>query len=90
MRIVIDISDNYNLDKIKNGSIAAKTILNAVKNGIILPKGHGRLIDADEVTKDMPTFMEMFVINVDSITGKFTGIACNAPTILEADKENIK
>ena len=47
MQIVIDIPDNYKLDKIKNGTIASKIILNTIKNGVILPKGHGRLIDAD-------------------------------------------
>ena len=46
MKIVIDIPD-YNLNNIQNGSITCGQILKAVKNGIPLPKGHGRLIDAD-------------------------------------------
>ena len=33
MRLIIDIPD-YNLDEVENGSIAAKMILNAIKNGI--------------------------------------------------------
>ena len=37
MQIVIDISDNYDLSKIQNGSIASKMILNAVANGTPLP-----------------------------------------------------
>ena len=45
--LVIKIPDNYDLSKIQNGSIASKTILNAVANGIPLPKGHGF-----EITKD--------------------------------------
>ena len=48
MKIVIDIPD-YNLDEVQNGSIACGMILNAVKNGTILPKGHGDLIDRDFV-----------------------------------------
>ena len=45
IELVISIPKNYDLSKIQNGSIASKIILNAVKNGIQLPKGHGNLID---------------------------------------------
>ena len=57
----------------------------AIRNGTPLPKGHGRLIDADAITKDFNTFQDSFVINMDG--RGFKGIACNAPTIIEADKE---
>ena len=52
MEIVIDIPNSLyaNLSKITNGSIAGKRILDCVKNGTPLPKKHGRLIDANEVT----------------------------------------
>lgn len=43
-----------------------------VKNGIPLPKGHGRLIDADEYKRNLK-----WNENID-----------NAPTIIEADKES--
>ena len=57
----------------------------AIRNGTPLPKGHGRLIDVDAITKDFNTFQDSFVINMDG--RGFKGIACNAPTIIEADKE---
>ena len=50
MKLIIEIPDNYDLSKIQNGSIASRIILNAVANGTPLPKGHGRLIDADAPT----------------------------------------
>ena len=46
MKLIIDIPDGYEyLSDIKNGSIASANILNAVKNGKLLPKVYGRLID---------------------------------------------
>ena len=44
MKIVVDIPDNYDLSKIQNGSIASKILLDCIKNGTLLPKGHGDLI----------------------------------------------
>jgi hypothetical protein len=53
MKIVIDIpEDAYKL--LNNEGVdwlGAEHILNAVANGTPLPKGHGRLIDADELKK---------------------------------------
>lgn len=51
MKIVIDIfEDDYN--KIKNKHINSCTLLEQlVKQGTVLPKGHGRLVDEKEVTK---------------------------------------
>ena len=54
MQIVITLPDNYaTLSKVQNGSIESQIILNAVKNGVKLPKNHGRLIDADETKEVM-------------------------------------
>ena len=61
-------------------------LLNAFKNGTPLPKGHGRLIDADAVTKDFNSFHEAFVVN-STMGGVFKSVACVAPTIIEADQE---
>ena len=55
----------------------------AIANGAPLPKGHGRLIDADEL-EECKEIMETcsgeskFVVRTDDIR--------NAPTIVEADK----
>ena len=89
MQVVIEISkdtfERLKDGKVMNGSATAKMLINAVANGTPLPKGHGRLIDADYITKDMNTFMDSFRCNV--AFGKKSEVFCIAPTIIEADKE---
>ena len=60
--------------------------LSAIKNGIPLSKGHGRLIDADTITKDINTLQDAFTINTDALGRGVISISCNALTIIEADK----
>lgn len=81
MRLVIEIPDGYDVTRIQNGSIASKVVLNAVKNGTPLPKGHGRLIDADELKK---TIQENDVLNMTGFNVRLCDIN-NTPTIIEAD-----
>ena len=78
MQIVIDIPNSIyaNLPKIVNGSIASKRILDCVKNGTPLPKGHGRLIDADAVYDDFEKGEYDFEESLEY-----------ASTIIEADAE---
>ena len=91
MQIVIDIPKSLyaNLQKIQNGSIAAKRILECVRNGIPLPKGHGRLIDADAVEKEMNKSEVEADRNADYYTADKIDCAMeyiiNAETIIEAD-----
>ena len=77
MQLVIEISDGLynNLDTIKNGSIASKIILDCVRKGQVLPKGHGRLIDADA--------LPLHAIDDANYGSNYIQIA---PTIIEADK----
>ena len=51
MQIVIDIPDGLyaRLENIENGSMSSKRILDCVRNGIPLPKGHGRIGDLDYI-----------------------------------------
>ena len=97
MQIVIDITEhNKNvierfvcgngLDDIPTRII--EDLILSVFNGIPLPKGHGRLIDADAVTKDFNTFQDSFVINMLDLGRGKISIGCTSPTIVEADKEN--
>lgn len=84
MKIVIDIpdgyiADDYFLNNIQNGSIACGQILKAVKNGIPLPKDHGRLIDADAYINKTAECGWLDDISVD----EFNRIT---QTIIEADK----
>ena len=69
MQIVIDIPDEM-YDWYDNGfpdENDAENLWQIIKNGTPLPKGHGRLIDADDIdnhivgsvdTRDCPTIIE--------------------------------
>ena len=85
--IVIKIPDRiyYGIENgiTKNGSVASQIVLNAVKDGIQLPKGHGRLIDADEIEEckeimNTITGESKYAVRMDDIR--------NMPAIIEADK----
>lgn len=54
---------------------------NAIKNSTPLPKGHGRLIDAD----DIAVIDEQFYVPSDYYVAE--SAIDDAPTIIEADKE---
>ena len=65
--------------------LGAEHILNAVANGIPLPKGHGDL-------KDTETLKHAFVMWSMAVQGNFTdadiaNIIYNSPTIIKAEKE---
>lgn len=51
MEIVINIPD-LDWSKVKNGSIATANLLNAVRNGTPLPKGHGKLVDVNSIPEE--------------------------------------
>lgn len=60
------------------------TLLRSVRNGTPLPKGHGRLIDADKL-KDQ--IIEVKLENVSRDIRVITGCQLEeSPTILEADE----
>lgn len=85
MQLVIEISDGLynNLGTIKNGSIASKIILDCVRKGTPLPKGHGRIGDLTKL------YNKIDKRNRENGKGKYTGILVlvdNAETIIEADK----
>lgn len=80
MKIVIDIPD-YLYKVIQeckviegdNEGNVENVLTKAVENGVVLPKGHGRLIDADEVIK------------IANKTKDLHGAIWNTPTIIETD-----
>lgn len=87
MQIVIDISEEmYNFACNYPEKVLAGYSL-CIKNGIPLPKGHGRLIDADRL---VPDCQEDFVYYDDDEHNVFTAVGIAqiecADTILEADK----
>ena len=75
MQIVIDIPEHYYENNIKKDLPIYLTENNIIK---ILPKGHGRLIDADELTES--TLCKTFGLRSVDIE--------NAPTIIEADRSD--
>ena len=61
----------------------------AIRNGIVLPKGHGRLIDVDKAIENEEAFYKYFSITTHPLMiGKI--INCVAPSVIEADKEKQK
>ena len=73
MELIIDIPE----EDYKRGTVMAS----AIRNGIPLPKGHGRLIDESKITKCEQIGL---VIKSDNVT---RCLITDAPTIIEADKE---
>ena len=61
----------------KQKYVSAMISTDIIANGTPLPKGHGRLIDADELLKEHP--------KMDTYAFPSTAIE-SAPTIIEADK----
>jgi hypothetical protein len=96
MQLVIEISDGLhnNLGTIKNGSIASKIILDCVRKGTPLPKGHGRIGDLDALERNMiggiksANFEEGYA-DYEHINNVDDCVDCvrYADTIIEADKE---
>ena len=90
MKIVIDI-DEKDYEDILNGETKASSLnwstFNAIRDGTPLPKGHGRLIDADV---DIKGLREMKVVDEkDKQSVRFaTIVLVNAPTVIEADDES--
>lgn len=64
MKLIINIDENDKkyIDRVVDNSFLVKptvdAILNAVRSGTPLPKGHGRLIDADAYLKKVCTYKE--------------------------------
>ena len=84
MKLVIDISE-HNYKQAKDiistfGEVKGYEIITAIANGTPLPKGHGRLIDAEVFSHN--------VVKYSHQSTKTIGQALSdTPTIIEADKE---
>ena len=83
MQMVIDIPDDVYND-MKNG----KNITNIILNYTPLPKGHGRLIDADKMKNKMLYSHDISAEIEMNGTEEFINYIFNdAPTIIEAESE---
>lgn len=81
IELVIKIPDHLykllmELPSDSNEGTIENVLMKAVEHGTPLPKGHGRLIDADAYAKKYNT----------SINGRIDAEYVIAPTIIEADK----
>lgn len=98
MQIVIDIPEGtYDLIKHNvQAQSAYQSAYYAIRRGTVLPKGHGRLIDADAFIKTECSQCDGFcdVCNCDCLNCKseyrceFIKEVDSADVILKADKEN--
>lgn len=98
MKLIIDI-DEEAYDFIKRNGYHTQSLYDAIRNGTPLPKGHGRLIDADELKTTFQNHHDFFIhaygnfnkilgndkARVDEITHSIAEIV-NAPTIIDADR----
>lgn len=81
MEIVIDIPDEL----VNDPTIVAVDV-NYIKNGIVLPKGHGELIDRNALNLDY----EVSMADDWKTAHEIANCVKYAPTVVEADKENKK
>ena len=69
-------------DKIYCGIYDAE-LYKAIENGIQLPKGHGRLVDADKIDNNIYDLTRSMDLNY----GQISEVVDTAPTIIEAESE---
>ena len=81
MQIVIDIPEEAYKQIMEFGFLEntlGKICYNAIKNGTVLPKGHGRLIDVNSID----SFIDI------EYNGRYIDDIDEIPTVLEADNES--
>ena len=78
MKVIIEIPEEEYTRWITDGEIDALIVRDALRNGIPLPKGHGRLIDADKIEFEY-YYGEWFITEA---------AIDHQPTVIEADAES--
>ena len=102
MKIVIDIPEIL-YTKIQNGKADKRTLETVILHGTPLPKGHGRLIDADAFISKMEDaskrhkYKELLINDLLTVDDVFKAVIeslqneglaeGDAPTIIEAESE---
>ena len=90
MQIVIDLTDEM-YQAVKDGTWCGNELwYSALKNGTPLPKGHGRLIDADALEEKMCDREEELGDDkaLWESSAVSTALDMFAPTIIEAESED--
>ena len=86
IELVVKIpEEDWEFIKEADGCRWSRAILDGVINGTPLPKGHGRLIDADDIRV---IELEDSLHIIRHYKGDEIDFFIDAPTIIEADKEN--
>ena len=86
MQIVIELSKEE-LDDIKNNDYIDNTyytMFDAITNGVVLPKGHGKLIDINNINV-IELEDSLHIIRHEK--GDDVDVYIDAPTVVEADKD---
>lgn len=92
MQIVINIHEETYIHLRNGGNIGASLMIeNAIKNGTPLPKGHGRLIDADKFLKDNEAYTGWILDSSDwggknAYKDTLEDLVSEAETIIKADR----
>lgn len=84
MQIVIDIPDKT-YEKIMSNEYDYGDMNVIIQNGTPLPKGHGRLIDADVVDDNIYALTQSLDLNYNQIS---KALDDDIPTIIESDKRS--
>ena len=79
MKLVIDIHEK-DYQSILNSGQVPYSVVYAIMNGTPLPKGHGRLIDADVVDDNIYDLTRSMDLNY----GQIIKVVDDAPTIIES------
>ena len=98
MKVIINIPDEDYKDIKRYGvGKGAFKVLDAIKNGIVLPKGHGRLGDLDVLETEMSNGIKAGLMiegyeNYSNINDMDDCLECvkYAPTIIDADRSEEK
>ncbi len=84
MELIIDVTENHLKTLQKMNECGLGYYHRAILNGTPLPKGHGRLIDAEDAIE---TLQIMFARDED-IQNACEQCISDCPTIIEEDKES--
>ena len=88
MKVLIDVPDEV-YKKIQDSNVDESLMIEPykwIKNGVPLPKGHGRLIDADELYGDFIDGTEGYDCQTWN-RSEIGDVIEYAPTIIEKDEE---
>ncbi len=83
MEIVIDISEKDFIEIFING-LENNEIINLIRKGTPLPKGHGKLVDIEDVKDNIRKWRGY--LDEDMMTRINFAMDNHIPTIIEADK----